>query len=343
MAVTLSSDGRLDLNNFSEAIGSLASSSSAANVQLGSGTLTTGGANTSTTFAGAIAGSGGLIQAGTGNLTLAGTAANTFTGNLAVNAGTVTLEKTAGVNAAGGNVVIGDGVDAASTANLVYHADNQLADTADITINSDGRLEMGTFSDAVATLGGTGLLDLGTTGELLVTADGTTSPFSGSITGSGNLEVSSIGLLALASDISYTGSLTLAGGTLSLTDSDLSVTNLVITGNSTISFDGVGSSLFATNLVFANTSVTLTILNWELATDFLYASNWAGAIRGYDAQGQIPMNQITFAPWSADLTGWEVYSDRIRPNVPEPSTYGLIFTAAGLALFGYRRWRGRKV
>ena len=344
VAVTLSSDGRLDLNNFSDAIGSLASSSSAANVQLGSGTLTTGGGNASTTYAGTIAGTGGLTQTGTGNLTLAGTTANTFTGALSVNAGTVTLEKTAGVNTAGGNVVIGDGVGAASTANLVYHADNQLADTADITINSDGRLQMGTFSDAVATLNGSGLLDLGTTGKLTITGTDTGPAFTGTITGSGNLEISSGATIALASTISYTGSLTLAGGTLSLADNSLSVTNLIITGNSTISFAGVGSSLFATNLIFANTSVTLTIQNWELATDFLYASNWSGAIRGYDAQGQIPMNQVTFAGWTANETGWEVYSDRIRPNVPEPSTYGLILTAAGLALFGFRRWRaGRRV
>ncbi len=343
VAVTLNSDGRLDLNNYSDTIGSLASSSAVANVQLGSGTLTTGGNNTSTTYAGTLAGTGGLTQTGTGNLTLAGTAANTFTGTLAVNAGTVTLEKTAGVNAAGGNVVIGDSVGAAGTANLVYQADNQLADTADITINSDGRLELGTFSDAVATLNGSGLLDLGTSGELILTGTDSGPAFTGSITGSGNLEVSSSATLALASDISYTGSLTLGTGSiLTLTDSELSVTNLIITGNSTISFAGTASSLFATNLIFANTSVTLMIQNWELATDFLVASNWAGAIRGYDAQGQIPMNQITFAGWTANETGWEVYSDRIRPNVPEPSTYGLILTAAGLALFGYRRWRGRK-
>ncbi|MBX3750170.1 MAG: PEP-CTERM sorting domain-containing protein [Opitutaceae bacterium] len=31
----------------------------------------------------------------------------------------------------------------------------------------------------------------------------------------------------------------------------------------------------------------------------------------------------------------------MRPNVPEPSTYGLVLTAAGLALLGWRRWRGR--
>ena len=40
-AVTLLADGRLNLNNNNETIGSLAAASAAANVQLGSATLTT--------------------------------------------------------------------------------------------------------------------------------------------------------------------------------------------------------------------------------------------------------------------------------------------------------------
>jgi fibronectin-binding autotransporter adhesin len=288
-------------------------------------------------------GAGSLTKQGTGTLTISGTAANTFTGNLAINEGTVNLNKTDGINAASsGTVIVGDGVGTAGSANLVYQAGNQLADAADLTLNADGHLALGTFSDSVSTLNGTGLLDLGTTGELILGADGGASLFSGSITGSGNLEVSALGNLTLGSDISYTGSLTLAGGTLVLNDSDLTVTDLVITGNSIIDFAGVSSNLFATNLIFANTSVTLMILNWELATDYFLASTWDGAVRGIDAQGAIPMNQITFDGWTNNETGWEEYTDRIRPNVPEPSTYGLILTGAGLALFGYRRWRAAR-
>lgn len=298
-----------------------------------------------TILAGDIAGGGAaqLIKTSSGNLTLAGTGANTFAGDLSIYDGTVFLAKTAGLNATGGgDIMVGDGVGAGASANLVYQASTQLPDATAITINSDGRLALGTFTDAVSAISGTGLLDLGTTGELSLGADGGDSLFSGSITGAGNLEVSSTGSLTLGSDISYTGSLTLDGGSLTLSDSELTVTNLVITGNSVIDFAGGSSSLFATNLIFANTSVTLTILNWALATDYFFAGNWAGAIRGLDAQGQLPMNQITFSGWTANETGWEEYTDRIRPNVPEPATYGLLLTAGGLALLGLRRWQAAR-
>lgn len=90
-AVTLGAGGTpvLNLNNNAETIGSLASTNAAAEVQLGSGTLTTGGNNASTTFAGVISGTGGLIKAGTGTFTMSG--ANTYAGNTTVSAGTLVL------------------------------------------------------------------------------------------------------------------------------------------------------------------------------------------------------------------------------------------------------------
>lgn len=301
------------------------------------GTLAAEG-GTTLTIANAIAGAGQLTAAGPGTVTLGGTTANTFTGGLAVADGTVNLGKTAGVNAVGGGaVVVGDGVGAAQSASLVLQASNQLPDATAVTLAADGRLALGTFSESISTLAGTGLLDLGTAGSLILGADGGASLFSGSITGLGNLQVAALGELTLDQDNSFGGSLTLAGGRLVLSDSELTVGSLVITADSIIDFAGVGSSLSATSLIFSNTSITLTILNWNLATDFLYASIWAGAQRGYDNQGQLPMTQIVFNGWSAAETGWEEYSDRIRPNVPEPGTYGALLMAAGLGLLCWRR------
>jgi autotransporter-associated beta strand protein len=79
----------LDLNNYSQQIGSLSGGgTSGGNVTLGSGTLTVGNA-TSTSYSGIISGAGGLVKQGTGTLTLGGV--NTYTGGTTVNGGTLKL------------------------------------------------------------------------------------------------------------------------------------------------------------------------------------------------------------------------------------------------------------
>jgi autotransporter-associated beta strand protein len=75
--VVINANATLDVNGFEESIFSLSSSSPAAQVTLGNGTLIIAG-NSTTTFAGHISGTGGLTKAGDGTLTLTGT--NTYTG-----------------------------------------------------------------------------------------------------------------------------------------------------------------------------------------------------------------------------------------------------------------------
>ena len=74
----------------SETIGSLASASADAHLVIGSAaTLTTGGDNSSTTYAGSSSGPGGLIKEGSGTMTLTGV--NAYTGNTVINGGQVEL------------------------------------------------------------------------------------------------------------------------------------------------------------------------------------------------------------------------------------------------------------
>lgn len=88
-AVVLSTGATLALANFSQTIGSLGGNtvSSVGAVTLGSGTLTTGGNNSSTTFRGVISGTGGFTKAGSGIQTLTGI--NTYTGATTVSSGTL--------------------------------------------------------------------------------------------------------------------------------------------------------------------------------------------------------------------------------------------------------------
>ena len=87
-AVTLSAaNSGLDLDGFDVAIGSLAG---AGNATLGANSLTTGNANTNTTFSGVLSGAGGkLVKTGTGIFTLTGS--NSYTGGTTVNNGTLQL------------------------------------------------------------------------------------------------------------------------------------------------------------------------------------------------------------------------------------------------------------
>lgn len=88
-AVNITGSGAcLDLNGLSQTVGSLAGVAGSS-VTLGSATLTAGGDNTSTEFAGVISGAGGLIKQGSGTLTLSGV--NTYTGSTRVQAGGLTL------------------------------------------------------------------------------------------------------------------------------------------------------------------------------------------------------------------------------------------------------------
>ena len=73
----------------------------------------------------------GLTKTGDGVLTLSGTTANTFTGTTYVNDGTLALNKTAGVTALTGDIVVGDG---RGTDTLRLDADEQIVNTADLTL-----------------------------------------------------------------------------------------------------------------------------------------------------------------------------------------------------------------
>ncbi len=84
-AVTINSDGKLDVNGMTETIGSLAGSGTLA---IGSGSLIVGNTN-STTFSGTLTGAGGtLTKQGSGSLTITSSTVN-FTGNVNVTAGTL--------------------------------------------------------------------------------------------------------------------------------------------------------------------------------------------------------------------------------------------------------------
>ncbi len=298
------------------------------NIALGANSLTVGGAG-NTTQSAVISGTGSLTKDGAGTLTLNG--ANTYSGPTTVSAGTLRLG-----------------------------ASERINNLSAVTVASGATFDVNGQTETVGSLAGAGIVSLGT-GSLTAGGDNTSTTFSGDLNGTGTLAKTGTGTLTINSDLTFGGNLNLTGGalqvnvdnafagtvtigagtTLRLSDAHLTMGTLNITGNSTIDFAGSASSLSVANLTIS-AGVTLTILNWQNATDYFFADNWTGAVR--DSTGALPMNQVVFdtdgsAPttYTGAQTKWQSYDNQITP-VPEPSTYGALLLGASLAGLGARRW-----
>ncbi|HEX2860595.1 MAG TPA: PEP-CTERM sorting domain-containing protein, partial [Lacunisphaera sp.] len=309
----------------------------AGQISLDTRTLTTAGAG-NITLSGTITGSGGITKTGGGTLALSGGSGNSFGGALSITDGTVALAKSSGNALAGGVVNIGDGSGTAGSAVLRLDASHQIANHGGlVTIRSDGVLRVNNFTEGINTLAGTGLIDLSTSGYLTVGVNSGSSTFGGSITGSGTLEKAGSGTLTFNSNIGFTGTLALSGGTVALNGVSLSADTLIVSANSIIDFGGSASQLNLTNMAIA-ANVVLTIKNWAGAADFFFTQNWAGA--SFNTGGNNPMNQVVFQGFNANDTKWQSYDRQITP-VPEPSAYGAMLLGMGVALSWIRRRRRR--
>ncbi|MCC5834584.1 MAG: autotransporter-associated beta strand repeat-containing protein [Opitutales bacterium] len=249
-----------DLGGSSETIGSLSGGgSSGGNVTLGSGTLTVGADNTSTTYSGIISGTGQLVHTGSGMLTLAG--ANTYSGGTTIQSGALQGTSTslqgnilnqselifnqsnsgtyAGNISGDGNVIRqGSGV-LTFSGNNVYSGDTLIeSGTLRVqggqAIGDQSRVVLANTAGAVFDLGGSnetigslagggsqgGSVQLGS-GILSVGADNTDSTFAGVISGSGQLNAIGDGVLTLSGANTYTGGTTVSAGTLEGTTTSL--------------------------------------------------------------------------------------------------------------------------
>ena len=132
--MVLAGAATVKFNNNNQTFGSLAGNSSSS-IQLGSATLTTGGDNSNSTFAGNISGTGGVAKTGSGDFTMTG-ANNTYSGATTISAGTLTLNGMltgtgAAVTLSGANVTLnGNGAISGTGREVVVNA---LGDTIGAT------------------------------------------------------------------------------------------------------------------------------------------------------------------------------------------------------------------
>jgi outer membrane autotransporter protein len=183
--------------------------------RLGGKVLTVGSGNLSTTVDGTIedggigGGTGGsLVKVGTGTLSLGGV--SLYTGRTDVQAGM-----------------------------LQAAADDALAENSAFTIAAGATLDLAGFKATIGSLAGAGAVTLNAaTSALSVGGDGTSTVFSGMISGEGGLNKFGAGTLALTADNTYQGTTTITGGTLQV-DGGIADSSVVVGANGTLS--GIGT------------------------------------------------------------------------------------------------------
>lgn len=167
----------------------------------------------------ALAGTVGVTKAGAGALTLGGGNANTLTGTTVVNAGTLTLNKTAGIDAIADDLTIAGGT-------VVWNASNQIANAADILV-SGGQLNFNNASETFAsyTQSSGGWLSSGSNaGSISVSG-------AFSVTGGNQYVVNSGGQLSV-------GSMSLTGGSGLLVGGNGSTLTTVTVGSGGLTLNG---------------------------------------------------------------------------------------------------------
>lgn len=199
---------------------------------------------------GAITNANGLTKSGPGQLTLSGATANTYSGTTVVNSGILVLNKTNGINAIPGDLIVNGG-------GVEYATSNQIADTANITINSgwftlqysnSGSSNSDTFASLTMNGGSYGTGSGGHGGLSTITGDATIA--GGSIT-----EVNQ-------SKITVNGTTTFSGGTILVSRAYSSTTydtvftvnnlNLVNTSSGTYNPITINSGAWDTGNTIAN-------------------------------------------------------------------------------------------
>ena len=242
-------------------------------VNLGANTLTLAGANT-IAITNNILGSGAVIKQGLGDLILAGTAANTFSGGFTIQNGVVTVAKadalgTGALTMAGGTLNLGNFSQSFSSLALLGGTINSPAGI--ISSSAPYQLQSGTINSR---LGGAGSVLKTTPGVVTLSAPNSytggtfvsggklvVNNLSGSGTGSGNVSVSSGGLLTGTGSIS--GILTNAPGGSFSAGNEIGVLNLGATvwfGGATDRFDisnAAGSAGTGWDLLNINGTLTL--------------------------------------------------------------------------------------
>ena len=299
---------------------------SASTIKSSAGTLTLGG--------GTASADQNLTIAGAGNVTITGNMANGTGALTKVDAGTLTFAGT--VNGTIGTV----GATSLQAGNMVVGNGTQTT-----TLNT------GAFDSIAGTT-----LTIATNGMVVANYASGSTLFDGVLAGSGTFEKAGNGILEFGPSFTATNlTLVLSGGTLSLSDVQITVGSIHITGDTILDFNNFGGTVLSSASLLIDNGVTVTVNNWvsvanaAAASTIWYATSTLNGspLSGSEQFGGSPLNQINFTgytpglttTWTTSQNGW--FEHEIRPT-PEPATYGALFLSGCLGLLGFRRWRTRR-
>lgn len=137
-----------------------------------------------------ISGPGGLTKAGAGTLQFWGSAPNTYAGPTTVSAGILEAGRISQLSISP-NVIVGDNSTSGTTATLRLLREQQIAPTANVTVNSSGKLDLYNFpsipapNQTLRTLEGSGLVSLSRADSKLTVSNEVSFDFNGTVIGSG--------------------------------------------------------------------------------------------------------------------------------------------------------------
>ncbi|HPC62212.1 MAG TPA: autotransporter-associated beta strand repeat-containing protein, partial [Verrucomicrobiota bacterium] len=262
-------------------------------------------------LAGPISGPGGFAKIEAGTLLLSGALANTYGGETRVLAGTLELNKVPFDGAIPGNLSIGDGIGGADADVVRLLEYNQIANTATVTIQSSGLLDLGTFFEGICGLNGSGHLELGTQ-FLHAGYNNCPGDFAGVISGSGYFaKQAGTNTYVLSGTNTHTGATRVSAGTL-LINGYQPQSPVIADASGTLGGSGVIGTLTASARVAPGASPgALTCSNAYFSSAGTLVidldNNVPGA--GYDqlrARGAVGLTNTTLQVLAAFSPGYDV-------------------------------------
>jgi autotransporter-associated beta strand protein len=253
-------------------------------LEITGGTFSSNNGGVSNTIGSPITGTSGTLRVSSGTLNL--TAANTFSGT---------------IRSASGSLIIGHAL-------AIQNA------TLDMNSADNGSVDLNNLDATLGALTGSRNLALGNA-AITIGNNGTSTTYSGIMSGNGSLAKTGSGTLTLAAANSYSGPTAVNGGTLAITAATLATNAITFTANSALGLV-IGSPVTASNAAVNFTNGTVAVSgspgapSHVLLTAFSFTGTpvLASPVPGYTLAvvgNELQLNQATTNPydlWKTQIT-----------------------------------------